>query len=187
VAIVESAHARDVPVSAHISRSRHLKLALQTGVDDVAHMIVDNISDDLIAQAIAADLYWVPTLELWQCVRVLHQVPWDAQAIDNLRRFSQAGGKVALGTDYAGYRCDFDLGMPISEIVLMLKADMTPMQIIVAGTKNAAHVCNLEADIGTLEPGKIADILVVTGNPLDDIQALTEVQMVIHNGAIIRE
>ena len=66
-----------------------------------------------------------PTLELWDCVRALHQVPWDEQAIDNLRRFAQAGGMVALGTDYAGYRCDFDLGMPMTEIELMLQAGMT--------------------------------------------------------------
>ena len=186
-AIVESAHARNVPVSAHISRSKHLELALQTGVDDVAHMIVDDLSDDLVARMIKYGVYWEPTLELWQCVSNLHQLSWDAQAIDNLRRFSQAGGKVALGTDYSGYSCDFDLGMPMSEINLMLQADMTPMQIIVAATKNAAQVCNLEDDIGTLEPGNIADILVVVGNPLENIHTLTDVQMVIHNGVIIRE
>ena len=133
------------------------------------------------------NVYWEPTLELWRCVRNLHQVKWDAQALDNLQRFSQAGGKVALGTDYGGYRCDFDLGMPMSEIDLMLQAGMTPMQIIIAATKNAAYVCNLEEQIGTLEPGKIADILIVAGNPLVDIQALNDVQMVVHNGVIIRE
>jgi imidazolonepropionase-like amidohydrolase len=185
--IVETAHARNMPVSAHISRSHHLELALQTGVDDVAHMIVDDLSAELIDRVIEADIYWVPTLELWQCVRNLHQLDWDAQAIENLRRFSQAGGKVALGTDYAGYRCAFDLGMPITEIELMLQAEMTTMQIIVAATKNAAHVCNLGYEIGTLEAGKMADLLVVRGNPLEDIQALTDVQMVIHNGVIIRE
>jgi imidazolonepropionase-like amidohydrolase len=186
-AIVETAHARNVPVTAHISRSKHLELALETGVDDVAHMIVDDLPDDLVTRMIENDVYWEPTLELWQCVRNLHQLRWDAQAIDNLRRFAQAGGKVALGTDYSGYRCDFDLGMPMSEIDLMLQADMAPMQIIVAATKNAAHVCNLEEQIGTIEPGKTADILVVAGNPLEDIQALTDVQMVVHNGVIIRE
>lgn len=186
-AIVETAHARNVPVSAHISRNKHLELALETGVDDVAHMVVDELSDDLITRMIEDDVYWEPTLELWQCVRDLHHLKWDIQAIDNLRRFSQAGGKVALGTDYSGYRCDFDLGMPMSEIELMLQADMTPRQIIVAATKNAAHVCNLEEQIGTLEPGKIADILIVKGNPLENIQALTNVQMVVHNGVVIRE
>ena len=56
-----------------------------------------------------------------------------------------------------------------------------------AATQNAAHVCNLGDEIGTLEPGKIADILVVAGDPLHDLQALTDVRLVIHNGVIIRE
>lgn len=187
-AIVETAHARNVPVSAHISRSAHLKIALETDVDDVAHMIVDELSDELITQMIEKDVYWEPTLELWECVGVLHNMmATHLRTIENLRRFAEAGGKVALGTDYGGYRCNFDLGMPTTEIELMRQADMTPMQIIVAATQNAAHVCNLDADIGTLEAGKIADILVVNGDPLADLQALTNVQMVIHNGVIIRE
>jgi imidazolonepropionase-like amidohydrolase len=186
-AIVDTAHARGIPVAAHISRSRHLELALQTGVDDVAHMIVDEIPDELIEGLIEAGVFWEPTLELWQCVSRLHGLSWDATAIDNLRRFSHAGGKVALGTDHAGYRCQFDLGMPMTELELMRQAGMTPLQIIVAATKNAAVVCNLEMEIGTLEPGKRADILVVEGNPLEDIQALTDVRMVIHNGVIIRK
>lgn len=187
IAIVESAHARNVPVSAHISRSAHLELALQTGIDDVAHMVVDPLSDDLLSQVIEAEMYWEPTLELWQCVSELHKLGWNAQAIDNLKRFSEASGKVALGTDYGGYRCDFDLGMPMREIELMLQAGMTPLEIIVAGTKNAAHVCNLGDEIGTIEPGKIADILVVVGNPLEDIQVLNDIMIVIHNGEIILE
>ncbi len=186
-AIVETAHARHAPVAAHISRSKHLALAFETGVDDVAHMIVDDLPDDLIARMIEKEVHWEPTLELWQCVSNLHHLDWDARAIDNLRRFSRAGGKVALGTDYGGYSCDFDFGMPMSEIDLMLQADMTPMQIILAATHNAAHVCNLEEQLGTLEPGKRADILVVAGNPLNEIQALTDVQLVVHNGVIIRK
>jgi imidazolonepropionase-like amidohydrolase len=187
-AIVEKAHARHIPVAAHVSRRKHLELALETGVDDVAHMIVDELPDDLIARMIEDDVYWESTLELWQCVGNLHHRKAEhLQTLDNLRRFSQAGGKVALGTDYGGYRCDFDLGMPMTEVDQMRQAGMTPMQIIVAATKNGAHVCNLEEEIGTLEPGKMADILVVAGNPLEDIQALTQVQLVVHSGVVIRE
>ena len=64
---------------------------------------------------------------------------------------------------------------------------MTPMQIIVAATKNAAHVSNVEKDLGTLEVGKIADVLIVQGDPLQDLKALSNVQYVIHNGEVIRE
>jgi imidazolonepropionase-like amidohydrolase len=75
----------------------------------------------------------------------------------------------------------------VTEIDLMRQAGMTPMQIIVAATRNAAAVCNLEDELGTLQAGKIADVLVVNGDPLKDMQALTQVRLVIHNGQVIRE
>ena len=64
---------------------------------------------------------------------------------------------------------------------------MTPMQIIAAATKNAAHVCNLENVIGTLEKGKSADLLVVDGNPLENIEVLSKTRMVINRGELIFE
>jgi imidazolonepropionase-like amidohydrolase len=185
-AIVKIAHARGLPIVAHISRARHLEIAIEAGVDDMAHMIVNPLPDDLVTRMIDQDMYWEPTLELWDCVRRQHGADWDAAAIDNLGRFAAAGGKVALGTDFAGYICDFELGMPMTEIALMQKAGMTPMQIIMAATKHAAQVCNLGPQLGTLEPGKIADIIVVVGDPLDDIAAMQNVRIVVHNGILIR-
>jgi len=72
------------------------------------------------------------------------------------------------------------------EIQLMYGAGMTPMQIIIAGTKHTAHVCNLENELGTIEPGKIADIIILENNPLLDLKSLQDVRMVIHNGEIIK-
>jgi imidazolonepropionase-like amidohydrolase len=77
--------------------------------------------------------------------------------------------------------------MPMREIQLMQEAGVTPMQILIAGTKHAAHVCNLENELGTIEPGKIADMIIVNGNPLDDLESLLDVDMVIHNGDVIRD
>jgi imidazolonepropionase-like amidohydrolase len=184
--IVQSAHGRGRRVSAHISRSRHLAMAIQGDVDDLAHMAVDTVPDSLIAATVQNDIYWVPTLELWDGVGDLHGVNWDVIAKNNLRRFVQAGGKVALGTDYDGYTTPFELGMPIHEMRLMQEAGMTSMQVIMAGTKHAAHVCGCDEDLGTVEEGKIADLLVVDGNPLDDLGNLLNIQMVIHSGVIIR-
>jgi imidazolonepropionase-like amidohydrolase len=185
--ITQAAHDRNKRVAAHISRSKHLYMAIQAGVDDVVHMVIDYLPDSLITFMIEKDMYWVPTLELWWGVSELHHLNWDVVAKDNLRRFAQGGGKVALGTDYAGYVTPFDLGMPMREIQLMQAAGMTPMQILIAGSKHAAHVCNLENELGTIEPGKVADMIVVSGNPLDDLASLLEVQMVIHNGVVIRD
>ncbi|MGD8539190.1 MAG: amidohydrolase family protein [Candidatus Aminicenantes bacterium] len=182
-AIVAVAHHRKTIVSAHVLVSEDLEHALNAGVDDIAHMVTDNPSDELIDRVVKQGVYWIPTLELWHGVNPrLRDI-----AIRNLHRFVKAGGLVALGTDYAGYRSRFDLGMPIREIRWMKEAGMTPMQIIVASTKNAAHVCNLGDKIGTLEKGKIADVLIVKGNPLEDLEALLRLRLVIHNGEIIRE
>lgn len=179
-AIVDTAHEHGVPVTAHVSRAAQLEVALKAGVDDVAHMVVDRASDDLIARMVAQDVYWVPTLELWKRLYMEHDIG------DNLRRFVAAGGKVALGTDYAGTAAvPFDLGLPLHELQYMREAGMTPMQIIVAATRNAAHVCHVEEDLGTLEAGKIADILVVDGDPLADLLVLQNVRLVIHDGVVI--
>jgi imidazolonepropionase-like amidohydrolase len=181
-AAVEVAHKRGTLVSAHVLVSKDLEHALNAGVDDIAHMVTDDLSDALINRVVSQGVYWVPTLELW------HGVGYGlgTVAIGNLRRFVEAGGKVALGTDYAGYNSVFDLGMPMREIMWMRAAEMTPMQIIVAATKNAAHVCNLVDKIGTIEKGKIADLLIVNGNPLENLDALLKVKMVIHGGKIIQ-
>jgi len=64
---------------------------------------------------------------------------------------------------------------------------MTPMQIIVAATANAAYVCKLDDEIGTLESGKAADILIVDGNPLQDLHALARPLFVLRKGVVIRQ
>jgi imidazolonepropionase-like amidohydrolase len=184
-AITETAHACQLRASAHVTRARHLSLAIEGGVDDVAHMIVDHLPDPLIAKMIERNMFWVPTLELWSGVSPMYKLTWDIQAIENLRRFVRAGGQVAIGTDYAGHGCEFELGMPLKEMKLMQAAGMTPMQIILAGTRNAAQVCGLSRQ-GTLEPGNVADLLVVDGNPLLDLISLKRTYLVIHNGERIR-
>ena len=181
--IVRVAHERGTLVSAHVLSSEDLERALDAGVDDIAHMVSNDLPDHLIEKMLKADVYWVPTLELWK--RVGHGN--DQRAIANLRRFVAAGGKVALGTDYAGYDAVFDLGMPITEMELMQEAGMTPMQIIVAGARHAAYVCNRENELGALAVRRAADVLVVNGELLEDIHALTQVRLVVHNGQVIRE
>jgi imidazolonepropionase-like amidohydrolase len=181
VTIVDVAHKSGTVVSAHVLDSKDLEHALNAGVDDIAHMVWDNPDDRLLERVKNQGVYWVPTLELWYAV----DTGLGDAASHTLNRFVQVGGQVALGTDYDGYDSPFDLGMPIREIKWMLAAGMTPMQVIVAATKNAAHVCNIENEVGTLEKGKSADILIVDGNPLDDINSLFNKRMVICRGKII--
>ena len=180
--VARVAHGRGTIVSAHLTSVVDIDLALDAGADDLAHMAVDRLLPEAVAQRIVDEgVAWVPTLELWACAGP------DAIAIANLGRFLTAGGEVALGTDYQGFNCTWDLGMPVTEIELMGRAGMSPMEIIVAATRNAARVCNMERELGTLANGKIADLFAVEGDPLSDLAALENVRLVIHDGVVIRD
>ncbi len=173
-AIVQTAHENDIPVTAHVTKSDDLERALVAGVDDVAHLVTDRASRSTIQQMVDSGTYWVSTLKAL-----------GEEGAGNLRRFAAAGGNVALGTD-SGYLPGLRIGLPVNEMRAMQEAGMTPMQIIVAATRNAAHVCHLEGVLGTLEVGKLADLLVVDGNPVEDIDALEKLRIVIHSGSIVR-
>jgi len=176
--IVEVAHERDTIVSAHVTYASDLEKALAAGVDDMAHMIRDPLPDEVIDQMIARNVYAVPTLKIFSILGI------PSLNEDNLHRFVAAGGKVAIGTDYNNPR--FPENMYLLEMEAMQAAGMTPMQVIMAATMNGAHVCNLEKKIGTLQSGKLADVLVVDGNPLENLKALADVRIVIHGGIVIR-
>ena len=185
-AIVETAHSRGKSVSCHVTRSKHLVLALDGGTNSLEHMVYDELSDSMIERVVQEGVFWVPTLELWKNVSEQYGDWILRNAVTNLDRFVKSGGKVVLGTDFAGFNAEFDPGMPITEILLMKQASMTPMQIIVSATRNAAQLAGVIKDLGTIEPGKIADMIVIRGNPLTNIKILGEVKMVIKSGEIIK-
>ncbi|MEW6367872.1 MAG: amidohydrolase family protein [Acidobacteriota bacterium] len=184
-AIVVAAHERGALVSAHITEATYLQKVVDAGVDDVAHVAWDPVSDELMQRMVEKDIFVLPTLTVMEAYGVLS----GSQA--NLQRFVAMGGQVALGNDYTDVPQNgfdhFELGMPMHEIGRMSEAGMTPMQVIVAATKNASHVCSLEKELGTLEAGKLADVLVVHGDPLADIHALAHVRLVLKGGVVIRD
>ena len=105
-------------------------------------------------------------------------------AMANLGKALRAGVRIAMGSD-AG-----NAGMPhgatvLRELQLMNEAGMTPMQVITAATRNGAEVIGQGQNLGTLEVGKLADIIVVNGDPLTDLSALGNVELVVKNGKII--
>ncbi len=183
-AAVSAAHGRGLLVSVHVTASADVPRALDAGVDDLAHMAADPLPTGLEVRVAAQGVLWVPTLELWYRVGTQK----EKAAVANLRRVLAAGGEVALGTDFgSGYDAQFQLGMPSIEIAEMRKAGMSPAAIIVAATRNGARVCGLGDRLGTVEPGRIADLVVVRGDPLEDLGALANVRLVIRAGVIIRD
>ena len=175
-AVVETAHLRRVPVTVHATQAAMYRQALEAGVDDICHSSNSSLSDDTIAEMVEAGVWMVPTLTAQRK---------GGETMPNLRRFLAAGGKVAVGND-GGYLSGLEIGMPITELEALREAGMSPMQIIVAATRSAAEVLRLERDLGSLQRGKGADILVVGQNPLEDLRALLQVTLVMHSGVIIR-
>jgi imidazolonepropionase-like amidohydrolase len=179
--IVETAHKRSKKASVHVSLCRDVERALQIGTDDLAHMVIDKLSPELAKKVSDAGIIWIPTMEVWK------GVGYGSLVVSNLRTFVEAGGKVALGTDYNGAAFSFEIGMPMKELGWMQEAGMTPMQIIIAATQNAAEACGLSLEIGTIQVGKIADLFVVPGNPLTNLDVLADAQWVIHSGTLIKK
>ncbi len=101
---------------------------------------------------------------------------------ENMRRFIRAGVKFSMGTDSTSF-LNFQQDDPNAlEMGYMVELGMTPMQSIIASTRNGAEALGMLDKLGTVEPGKIADVIVVAGNPLEDIRAMQNVAVVIKDG-----
>ncbi|HEX9653020.1 MAG TPA: amidohydrolase family protein [bacterium] len=188
-AIVDEAHRLGVKVAAHAIGRNGIKMALDAGVETIEHG--DGFDDALIAQAKAQGVYWCPTMlvteyvapgraaagsEIWT-----KMLPMLYKAVN---RAHKAGMKVALGTDAGGYPWTMN---PAQEFQLFVeKAGFAPMDAIKAGTSVAAELLGQSDQIGQLAAGKLADIVAVPGDPLQDIGVLQNVIFVMKDGKIFR-
>lgn len=177
-AIVATAHARGVPVLAHVDTAASLERAVDGGVDTAAHMIRDRLPEALIRKMAARGVRLIPTLAVLADGNERRDL-----LLDNLRRFVAGGGKVAFGDDWGNPGTS--TGMPWYELRLYEQAGLSPLQIIEAATAQSAHACNRDRDLGTLEAGKLADLFVVAGNPAEDLDALRNVALVLKGGRLV--
>ena len=166
----------------HAQGTQGILNAVLAGVESIEHGIY--IDERCIDEMKARGTYLVPTLvaPVWvlrhaermpgailpQSVRKTKEVMEDHKR--NIGEAMRAGVKVAMGTDSGvGHH-----GSNAEELALMVEAGMTPMQAIVATTKTASECIHMSNDVGTIEPGKYADVLVVDGDPLADITVLQD-------------
>ncbi len=211
-AIVQEAHARGLLVRAHVGRiegTTVMAIVTESHLDVIDHVPIPvfsamdayNLIKDQEHYTIDADyearlksladrgITMVPTLDahtVWcespQLTTQQRQACLDFY-LQPVARFHALGGTVALGNDY-GADSKIASGMPLREMKLLLAAGLTPLEVIEAGTRNAAFVCGHGAELGTLQPGKLADIILVKGNPLNEIEALRQVTAIIINGQV---
>jgi len=146
--------------------------------------------EPLILKMAAAGVVLVPTLSKLETSLRGSPFPTSIQpeiferALDVVRCFHAYGGKVALGTDTVAHWGD-EAGMPVREMELLLETGLTRMDVIEAATRRAAIVSGCGDILGTLEPGKLADVIIVEGDPLLDLKAFCEVSVVILNGEVV--
>lgn len=191
-AIVETAHLYGKKVAVHAHGADGIAVALRAGADSIEHGTL--MDDESIALFKKAGAYYVPTLStvngyLERIAKDPNAYPPEVRAkIDwrigitgkALEKAVPAGVKVAFGTD-AGVSKH---GRNADEFELLVKHGMTPMQAIAAATVNAADLLGLAKEVGSIEPGKSADIIAVAGDPLSDVKLLKSVGFVMRAGVV---
>ncbi|SHG94342.1 metal-dependent hydrolase family protein [Virgibacillus chiguensis] len=193
VIVEEAKFRKGVKVMAHAQGAEGIKNAIKAGVHSIEHGIF--IDDEAIELMLENETYLVPTL--LAPVAVLETakdagmpdtaVEKSKEVIEqhqaSIAKAYDSGVKIAMGTD-AGV---MKHGTNLRELGLMRDAGMTAMETIVASTKTAAECLGWEEQLGTLEVGKLADIIIVKGNPLNDVDMLLNndtIQVVIKNGKV---
>ena len=178
--IVEEANRCGVGVMAHAESVEGIKNALRAGVTSIEHgNVLDQEAIDLF---LSTDAFLVPTLHLPHLLADKKDTLGLSEASKRkaerlveaekgcFRWACEAGVRIALGTD--AFIAEMHGRNAVELPLMMEKGGLSAMDTIVAGTKNAAACCLLGEQVGTLEAGKLADILLVVGNPLDDITVL---------------
>lgn len=192
--IVEEARFRKgVRVMAHAQGTEGIKNAVKAGIQSIEHGIF--IDEEAIELMLEHGTFLVPTLLAPVAVlETAEEAGMPDTAVEkskevieqhhaSIAKAYQAGVKIAMGTD-AGV---MKHGTNLRELGLMKDIGMTPMETIIASTKTAAECLGWQDKLGTLEQGKLADIIIVKGNPLDDIYSLADnetIQVVIKNGKV---
>jgi imidazolonepropionase-like amidohydrolase len=191
-AIVADAHRLGRKVAAHAHGAQGVIWASEAGVDSVEHGHLMN--DAAIATLKKNGTYLVPTLYLvdWQRENVARaNLPDYAKrkmemvsevGKNNAKKAFAAGVKIGLGTDAAVY----PHGLNAHELAVYVGLGMTPLQAIQSATINDAELLGWSDKIGTIEPGKWADIIAVDGDPFQDVNTLQHVTFVMKGGEVVK-
>ncbi|PYP87548.1 MAG: amidohydrolase [Candidatus Angelobacter sp. Gp1-AA117] len=187
-AIVDEAHRQHHKVAAHAMALNGVHNAVEAGVDSIEHG--DYIADADIRTMVQKGIYYVPTIYVGEYVaqgraNAGARVWLDMIKIhaDTFRKALNAGVKIAFGTDVGGFDWNID---PAIEFPLMVKYGMTPAQAIRSATLSGAELLGMQNDIGTVSPGKYADIVAVKGDPLSDISLLQKIDFVMKGGEVYK-
>jgi imidazolonepropionase-like amidohydrolase len=182
-AIVDETHRLGKKAAAHAIGSDGIAAALRAGVDTVEHG--DGLTDSLIDEIVRKGVYWVPTITVGAYVAPGRGGNWTRMVDLEKTAFQKAlkkNVKIALGTDAGGF--DWKEVNQAKEFEYYVDYGMTPMQAIRAGTVVPAELLGWSDKMGTIEAGKWADMVAVSGDPLKDITELQRVKFVMKAGIV---
>ena len=189
--IMETAHSLGVKVAAHAHGTNGINAALRAGVDSIDHGTF--LDDESIKLFKRTGAYLVPTLLPGHKVpATMEGNPFFTEAIKAKARSASAGSKASFRKAYeGGVRIAFGTdsgvtrhGANAEEFAVMVAAGMSEMDAIQSATVAAAQLIEMSDELGTIEPGKLADMIAVDSSPLDDISVLENVSAVIKDGKL---
>jgi len=190
--VVREAHRRGITVAAHAHGTEGIYAAIQAGVDSVEHAsFIDDAGIKLAKKNgtyLSMDIYVTEyILGEGEKAGILEESlakerKTGALQRENFRKAVEAGVKMVMGTDAGVY----PHGDNLKQLSRMVKFGMKPMQALQAASINAATLLNMEANIGSIQVGRYADIIAVKGNPLDDISLLENVDFVMKDGEVVK-
>jgi imidazolonepropionase-like amidohydrolase len=185
-AMVDETHRERHKIASHAMALQGVHNSVEAGVDSIEHG--NYIADEDLKTMVQKGIYYVPTIYVGEYVaagRANSGAPVWLKMLDihekTFRRALKAGVKIAFGTDIGGF--DWHIN-PAREFAYMVKYGMTPEQALRAATVNAADLLGWSDKVGSLQTGKLADIVAVQGNPLEDVTRLEHVAYVMKNGSV---
>jgi len=184
-AIVDETHRLGKKVAAHCIGSDGIAAALRAGVDTVEHG--DGLTDAELDEIARRGIYWVPTITVGAYVAPGRGGNWTKMVDLEKTAFQKAlkkNVKIALGTDAGGF--DWKELNQAKEFEYYVEYGMTPMQALRSGTVVAAELLGWSDKVGTVEVGKWADLVAVSGDPLKDITEVERVKFVMKAGVVYK-
>jgi imidazolonepropionase-like amidohydrolase len=187
-ALADETHRHNLRLMVHTGTPQETMDAVKAGADSIEHGILPgansfDFDDDLIKMMLDKGTYFVPTLAIAWANKDTYPAVFTGLK-RTFKKLHGAGVNIAAGTDSGTPGVVIGKGLH-KELELMVEADISPIEAIIAGTRNAADNIAKASELGTIESGKLADVIAVFGDPLKDIRNTREIRLVIRDGEIL--